>query len=150
MLNNLGGARVGLGAYRVAEYDLRRTIRWAEISGQGGWLSDTYRFLAEACLGQEVGSPAFIGGVWRTLGKVIAHAAEPVAIGDKTCNAEACFAESVRVFTEMGAEGERARTLRAWARYEMGQEAQDIFARLGMELEVERMSHPEGMRERET
>ena len=85
-LSNLGGARVGLEEYRVAEYDLRRIIRWAEIAGQGGWLSSTYRFLAEACLGQDkvgeslaaarralvmgkkVGSPDLIGRAWRTLG----------------------------------------------------------------------------------
>ena len=168
-LSNLGGARVGLGAYRVAEYDLQRTIRWAEIAGQGGWLSDTYRFLAEACLGQgkvaealaaaqralvlgrEVGAPPLIGNVWRTLGKAAAHAVEPVVTEGKKYSAEACFAKSLQVFAEIGAEGERARTLRAWARYEMGQgdmaqgekmwqEAQELFAQMGMSLEVERMS----------
>jgi hypothetical protein len=51
----------------------------------------------------------------------------------------------------MNTEGELARTLRAWAEYEikrenrargetMWQEAKDLFARLGMELEVERMA----------
>ena len=66
-------------------------------------------------------------------------------------DAEACFAESARIFTEMNTEGELARTLRAWAEYEikrenrargetMWQEAKDLFARLGMELEVERMA----------
>ena len=127
-LSNLGGARVGKGEYRVAEYELRRVIRWAEIAGQGGWLSDTYRFLAEACLGQhkvketlaaaqralvlgqEVGAPALIGGAWRILGMAVTHAAKPVTIADKAHDAEACFAESMRIFTEMGAEGERART----------------------------------------
>jgi tetratricopeptide (TPR) repeat protein len=172
-LSNLGGARVGKGEYRVAEYELRRIIRWAEIAGQGGWLSATYCFLAEACLGQhkvrealaavqralalgrEVRAPTLIGGAWRTLGMVLAQGAGPIAIGGQTYDAAACFAESEQIFTEMGAEGERARTLRAWARYEMDQgdpargkamwqEARDIFTRLGMELEVERM------RERET
>lgn len=167
-LSNLGGARVGKGEYRVAEYELRRIIRWAEIAGQGGWLSGTYCFLAEACLGQhkmeealvvarralalgrEVGAPLLIGGAWRALGMVLARAARPIAIGEKTYDAAACFAESVQIFTEMGIEGERARTLRVWARYEMGhgylargkamwQEARDLFVRLGMELEVERM-----------
>ncbi len=48
-------------------------------------------------------------------------------------------------------EGERARTLREWAKYElahgdkargaaMWQEARELFARLGVELEVERMT----------
>ncbi len=64
---------------------------------------------------------------------------------------EAWFAESLKVFTAMGAEAERARTLRAWAKYELvkgdrakgaalWQEAQDIFRRLKMGLESERMA----------
>lgn len=63
----------------------------------------------------------------------------------------ASFAKSLRVWTESGMEAERARTLRAWARYEQGrgmserarammEEARQIFTRLGMELEVERMT----------
>jgi hypothetical protein len=78
------------------------------------------------------------------------QAGRPIAVGDETYDAVACFAESVRIFTEMSAEGELARTLRAWAEYEIGrgdrvrgekmwQEARDIFVRLGMELEVGRM-----------
>lgn len=172
-LSNLGGARVGLGEYRVAEYDLRRTIRWAEIAGQGGWLSRTYCFLAEAylgqdkveealatarralALGQEVGAPAFVGEAWRTLGRVAARAGRSITIGDRSYDATACFSESMQIFTEMGAKGERARILRAWARYEMGQGdvargkamwqgARNLFAQLGMELEVERMVDLEG------
>jgi class 3 adenylate cyclase/tetratricopeptide (TPR) repeat protein len=172
-LSNLGGARVGLGEYRVAEYDLRRIIRWAEIAGQGGWLSNTYRFLAEACLGQdkveealaagrraltlgeEVGAPDLIGRAWRALGMVLARASEPITIGGKTWDAEVCFTESIWNFIEMGAEGERARTLWAWARYEMEQgdpmqgeamwrEARSLFERLGMMLEVEKMTDQMG------
>lgn len=167
-LSNLGGARVGLGEYRIAEYDLRRIIRWAEIVGQRGWLSNTYRFLAAACLGQdkvgeslsaarrsltlgeEVGSPDMIGGAWRVLGMILARAARSITIGGRELDAAACFGESVRSFADMGAEGERARTLQAWARYEMERgdsargeemwrEARNIFVRLGMELEVGRM-----------
>ena len=50
-LSNLGGARVGLGEYEVAEADLRRVIHMPEAAR---WLalSEAYRFLAEACLGQ--------------------------------------------------------------------------------------------------
>ncbi|RLC79076.1 MAG: hypothetical protein DRJ03_13310 [Chloroflexi bacterium] len=176
-LSNLGGARVGMGEYRVAEYDLRRIIRWAEIAGQGGWLSRTYRFLANACLGQgkvddalttaqralalgqEVGAPTLTGAAWRTLGMVLAEAAKTTTIGGQTRDAVSCFTESIQTFAAIGAEGERARTLREWARYEMDegdlargeamwQEARNAFARLGMELEVERMkgwgyAHPE-------
>jgi hypothetical protein len=57
----------------------------------------------------------------------------------------------LRVFTEIGAEAEQAQTLREWARYEMDngdrergetmwQQAREFFSRLGMELEVERMT----------
>jgi hypothetical protein len=53
----------------------------------------------------------------------------------------------------MGAEAERARTLRDWARHElrggdakrgtaMWEEARAVFTRLGMERELERMSPP--------
>jgi hypothetical protein len=63
----------------------------------------------------------------------------------------ACFAESLRIFTAMGAEGERARTLRAWGKYElargdpacgaaMWQQARSIFGRLEMDLEINRMN----------
>jgi predicted ATPase len=167
-LSNLGGARVGLGEYRTAEYDLRRIIRWAEIAGQRGWLSNTYRFLAAACLeqdkveeslsaarralalGEDVGSPDMIGGAWRVLGMILARAARSITIGGRELDAAACFAESVQSFADMGAEGERARTLQAWARYELEQgdsargdemwrEARNVFVRLGMELEVGRM-----------
>ena len=80
--------------FRVAEEDLRRTIRWAEIAGQGGWLSQTYRFLAEAFLGQgkvaealaaarraltlsqEVESPPLLGSAWRVVGMVLAVVGE--------------------------------------------------------------------------
>ncbi|HEX8561159.1 MAG TPA: hypothetical protein VF668_23905, partial [Pyrinomonadaceae bacterium] len=61
-----------------------------------------------------------------------------------------CVAEGQRVYTEMGAEAERARTLRDWARHErergdagrgseMWREAREVFARLGMTRELERM-----------
>ncbi len=167
-LSNLGGARVGMGEYRTAEYDLRRIIQWAEIAGQGGWLSSTYRFLAVACLGQgkieesmavarraltlgrEAGAPDLIGGAWRVLGMILARAARSITIGSETLDAAACFTKSAQSFAGMGAEGERARTLQAWARHEMEQgnsergkdmrhEARSIFVRLGMELEVGRM-----------
>ncbi len=176
-LSNLGGARVGMGEYRVAEYDLRRVIRWAEIAGQGGWLSRAYCFLANACLGQDkvddalttaqralalgqkMEASTLTGGAWRTLGKVLVEAARTAVIGDQTRDATSCFIESMQTFTAIGAEGERARTLCEWARYEMDEgdlargetmwrEARAIFARLGMKLEVERLkgwgyAHPE-------
>ncbi len=172
-LSNLGGARVRLGEYHVAEYDLRRTIGWAEIAGQGGWLSDTYRFLAEACLGQgkleeaivaarraldlgrRVGAPILIGRAWRTLGTIVARTERPLVVNDKTYKAAACFAESVQAFADVGAEGERAHTLQAYARYEMQegdkgygeamwQEAQALFSQLGMRLEARKPDAEDG------
>lgn len=166
--SNLGGARVQQGAYREAEEDLRQVIATAE---PGSWfLSETYRFLAEACLGQgkveealaaaqralalgqEIEQQEFIGGAWRTLGRVAAQWRGPVRVGDRSCDAGACFSQSLHVFTEIGAEAERARTLRAWAQYillhpngdrakgvAMWQEAGEIFGRLGMDREVARM-----------
>ena len=63
---------------------------------------------------------------------------------------ELCFAESVRMFAEAGLQGERARTLREWARYEiergnraggelLWREVRAVFARLGMDGEVRAM-----------
>jgi len=68
-------------------------------------------------------------------------------------DARACFAKSEKIFAELEIDGERARTLREWARYEyksgnkeraakMWQEAQDIFAKLGADMEVQRMNDP--------
>jgi hypothetical protein len=65
-------------------------------------------------------------------------------------DARACFAKSAKIFTDAEISGEQARTLREWAKYEfrmgneeqaakMWQEAKDIFARLGAEMEVRRM-----------
>ncbi len=63
---------------------------------------------------------------------------------------QSCFRESLRILGEVGDEAELARTLRAWARYEltkgdeekgkaMWREARDTFARLDLPLEVARM-----------
>jgi class 3 adenylate cyclase/tetratricopeptide (TPR) repeat protein len=172
-LSNLGASRIGLGQYQAAEADLRRVIEMAGTPHSQG-LSDTYYYLAKAYLGQgkvaealvaagralelgqEIEEQAFIAAAWRVLGTVSSHMAAPITINDKdgrqtgVYDAAACFAESLRICTETGMEGERARTLRAWATYElergdhvhgmaMWQEARDLFAKLGVDLEVERM-----------
>ena len=160
-LSNLGGARIGLKDYAAAESDLREVI---ERVGSDKFyaLSETYSFLAEACLGQKkieearaavevayalalaTENPEYIGGMWRTLGLVAAASSEPVVIDRKTCDARTSFAESLRIWTEVNAEAERARTLRAWADYErangderryneLWNEALEIFSRLEME-----------------
>jgi tetratricopeptide (TPR) repeat protein len=107
-------------------------------------------------LSQGEGAPEYISAAWRTLGKVAAKLQDPIAIeGESTerrlYDAPACFAESLRICDETGMRSERARTLRAWAHHEiadgdpthgaaMWQEARTIFAELGADLEVERMS----------
>jgi tetratricopeptide (TPR) repeat protein len=169
-LDNLGGARVGLGEYSAAEADLWQAIHMAETSGGLRILPEAYRFLAEAllgqgkvgaalevarqalALGQEHNEPNYIGGAWRALGMVAAELPEAIVIEDQAYDAAACYAESLRIFTEKGIERERAWTLRAWAEYEMAQgeksrgqsmwqEAREIFARLGAESCVERMAN---------
>lgn len=165
--NNLGAARVGLGDFVRAEVDLHQVIALA--GGGGSWvLPDTYRLLAEALLGQGKTAPAltaakealtlaragdaqeWIGKAWRVLGQVAAAQAAPVAVDDRTWDAEACFAEGLRVFTEGGMEGGRAAVLKEWAAYAlqhgqpergaaMWREAREIFGRLGATQEVARM-----------
>jgi hypothetical protein len=66
-------------------------------------------------------------------------------------DAETCFSKSLKIFTDAEIDSERARTLSEWARYKfksgdrekgtaMWQEARDIYATLGAQLEVERMN----------
>lgn len=162
-LSNLGGMEVGLEEYESAEAHLQRAVDIAESIGVK--FPEAYSFLAQARLGQDKVEDALtaarravtlaqasqedVGGAWRALGMVAARLPEPVAIDGRSCDAPACFAESLRVYTEMGAEGEQARTLRAWAEYELAhgdrekgaalwRQAQGIFERLGITLEAGR------------
>jgi hypothetical protein len=68
-----------------------------------------------------------------------------------TVDADACFSKSETIFAQAEIEVERARTLREWAKHsfkkgdtepatKMWQEAREIFAKLGADLEVERMN----------
>jgi tetratricopeptide (TPR) repeat protein len=172
-LSNLGGTKARLGNYVSAETDLRQVI---QMAGSGGLdvLSTTYSFLAEACLGQgktkealnsarralalaeEMESQEDLGIAWRVLGRVAASVQAPIPVtthGEgqpRTAGAEACFAESERIFKNIEREEERARTLREWARYKLEQgnqkqgmrlweQARAIFVRLGAQPEVDRM-----------
>ncbi len=164
-LSNLGGASVGLGEYRRAEEDLRQVVQMAESAGLSlFFLPETYRFLAEACLGQgkmpealaaaqqalrlgqESGQQEFVAGGWFVLGRVAAGLAEPVVFGERTLGAADCFEESRRLFGELGMEEDAAQVLQEWARHELQrgdqecassrwQEAQAILRRLGKELD---------------
>lgn len=69
---------------------------------------------------------------------------------------EDCFELSANTLAEAEIEGERARTLREWAKYELRknnkdkgmalwQNAKDIFEELGAHLEVERMQNPDNL-----
>ena len=141
-----------------------------ELTENSGWLglSLTYHFLAEACLGQDknedaleaayqalmhargTGAQQALGAAWRSLGKVASKKNEELVIDEKDYQAEDCLKRSDRIFTELGADGERAHTQKAWAEHEMKSgdkklgkkmwaEAREIFIRLEMPAEVERM-----------
>jgi len=168
-LSNLAGALLGLGEFADAERLLKESI---ELAGPAGYhvLPEAYRFLAEACLGQSRTdealeaarlalalsrdeNPDHLGHAWRVLGRVASRVG-PVEIGGgETWTAEACFAESVRVFQSAGMDSEKARTLQDWGRHEnetgnaeAGQhkldEARSTFIRLGMTLESDPAERP--------
>lgn len=142
LLSNLGGARVGLGEYAAAEAELRQVIEMAATS-QLAEMSETYRYLAEACLGQhnvedaldaaqqalqlgkEAKSAEYLAGAWRVLGQIATQTSMPISVENvdgsspKFYDAVACFAESARIAQEGGVDAERARTLREWAKYEL-------------------------------
>jgi serine/threonine protein kinase/tetratricopeptide (TPR) repeat protein len=166
--SNLGGTRVGLGRYEEAEADLRQTIEMGAAAGYVG-LSENYRFLAEALVGQgkleeameaarralelgrEIENQEHVAEAWRALGLVASRAGSSVEYGGREWDAAACFSESLAVFTQIQMEAERARTLRDWARHELRggdrergrklwDEAREAFRRLRMTIELERMS----------
>jgi DNA-binding SARP family transcriptional activator len=171
-LFNLGGARVGLEDYQLAEQDLKQVLDLTESSGWLG-LSLTHYFLAESYLGQgkvnkagesaqkalqlalESGSKEFLGAAWRALGKVASQQDGEVKVEEQTFPARECFKESEQIYREAGADGERAYTLKAWAAHEMasgdkkrgaklGAEAREIFQRLEMTAELKRMDKEGG------
>ena len=166
-LANLGGTRVGLGEYGEAESELRQTIELAAAAGYVG-VSENYRFLAEALLGQgrvgearaaalralelghEIENQEHVAEAWRVLGLVASRLGAEVEAGGERRAAADCFAKSLSIFARIQMEAERARTLRDWARHELASgdaergrrlwdEARDSFQRLRMTLEVERM-----------
>lgn len=175
ILSNRGIELVALRNYAAAEADLRQVIQLTGISGSW-FLSNTFNYYAEALLGLgrfaeatfaaqqglaqsiEDGSVENIGGAWRALGLITGKTGETVMIKDRTTgesvthDARSCFAKSEKIFAEAEIHGERARTLREWARYElqagnqaralqMWQEARDIYSRLGADRELQRMEN---------
>lgn len=172
-LTNRGGQHVALKDYEAAESDLVEAIKLAGVAGS--WvLALTYANLALAYFGQnktdealaaaknalELGqaedSPENIGIAWRALGMIAAQTRSPVTVREEATSQKAdidaqdCFERSASAFAEAGLDGERARTLREWAKYEqkhgdkikgqaMWQEARELFASLEALKEVERM-----------
>ncbi|MDT5156869.1 MAG: hypothetical protein QOH51_1226 [Acidobacteriota bacterium] len=163
-LGNFAGAQVGLENYAVAEANLRQVVTMT-ASTEHFALSMIYCYLAESywgqgktadaleaartalTLGQKTENQDYIGSAWRALGLVASQMRAVINVGGEMYTAAECFAESLRVFAEMGAEAERARTMRDWARDElergdpecgaaMRQEAREIFARLEMKHEM--------------
>jgi tetratricopeptide (TPR) repeat protein len=168
-LSNLGAVRVGLGKFAEAERDLREVV--GKTTGPNSCtLGEVFSFLGEACLGQgklteavaasrravalakESENALFLGGAWRALGLCGTHVLSGT---DHSKDAELlpdpspaeCFSESLRVFQRIKADGERARTLRAWGDYELKsgsaasglqklQEALELFSRLDARSEV--------------
>jgi tetratricopeptide (TPR) repeat protein len=167
-LGNLAGAQIGLEEYARAEANLRQAVALTGPAGHFA-LSMIYCYLAESFwgqgalddaletalkaleLGQRTENQDYIANAWRTLGLVASSRGESVKADGRERDAAECFGEALRVYAEMGAEAERARTLRDWARHEltrgdneegarMWREALEVFERLGMTRELERMA----------
>ena len=168
-LANLGGALALLCRSGEAVDLLRQALQIGESSG---WpdLARVYCRLAEACLGHgdvaaalaalrqsfELAAArrdrAALGLAWRALGYLAALPAgraaldaAPIVLARSLPQpiARACFAESVRLFAELGMPHERARSIEALARYEvahgdplrgatLARELSVVFARLGI------------------
>ena len=173
-LTNRGGEQVALGDYAEGESDLSMAIELAGTAGS--WvLPNTYYYLSEAslrlgkiaqaleaartslALGKADGAPEYIGAAYRALGMVSKELRAPIEVamgpedGPNLCQADELFGESLRVLEEGDMEGEQARTMREWARYElrdgnreygtaMWEKAREIFGRLGARMEYERMA----------
>ncbi|MBK9943205.1 MAG: AAA family ATPase [Kouleothrix sp.] len=175
-LRHLGAVQARLGAAADGEAHLRQALRIAEAVG---WpeLAPIYCGLAEAHLAQAdciaalaaiqqafdlAGTPPdrpALGLAWRLLGQIIArpagHAAQralPLQLPNPPpqIDARACFGVSVKIFAELALPAERARSLRALARYEIEQgdrprgaalwrEVRTVLARLGCDGDVAQM-----------
>jgi predicted ATPase/class 3 adenylate cyclase len=175
-LRNLGGAQVGLGDYQAGEMQLRQALLLAEAAG---WADRSliYSRLSAAALAQHdlagalgaaqqalglAQTPAEQGAAWRAIGLVnieheqlrVDNALSPIVLNSQFSLLNASplhsFEESIRIFAEAGMQGERAKTLREWARYEIARgnraggellwrEVRAVFVRLDMAGEVRAM-----------
>jgi tetratricopeptide (TPR) repeat protein len=157
LMSNLSAALIGLRDYQQAEAVTRQGIHLSEINRMTVF-PHFYGQLAEACLGLErvaeaveaaqqgvdsarkAGDQRDLGNTWRMLGMAIAQLAEPQG-------ALPCFTESVRLLNEAGSTIDQARSLRAWANYELRsgdrprgralmQQARAIFAQAALPYEL--------------
>jgi len=172
-LRNLGGAHVGMGDYHAGETQLHQAL---EIAESADWADRSliYSRLSAAHLGQHdlvaaldaaqhalarAQTPAEQGTAWRATGLVQIENEQLKIENLAVLNSQRSmlnspsdyFAESVRIFAAAGLQGERARTLREWARYEIARgnrasgellwrEVRAVFMRLGMDGEVRAMN----------
>jgi class 3 adenylate cyclase/tetratricopeptide (TPR) repeat protein len=171
-LANLAGARLELGQFEQAEKDLRQVLSQT-VTPNSCILPEACTFLSEAYLGQgklyeaiktagqaivlaqDSESSLYLGCAWRALGRIgarVAKSANPATAAAPASSSTQptpprCFGESLRLFRLINAHGEQARTLRAWAEYELEQgdvepgrqkllEAREIFQRLGTTFEI--------------
>jgi tetratricopeptide (TPR) repeat protein len=112
-------------------------------------------------LGEEDKTPEYLGMAWRTLGMVSEKLGKPISLRDRGTreivhyDANSCFSKSETIFAEAEIDMEKARTLRQWSKHlfsageteratKMWQDARTIFAKLGADLEVQRMAHIPG------
>ena len=139
LLTNLCSARVRLGQFDTASSELEELI--ATIRHDWYGLSDAYRALAEAYLGQGKTSQALTmvqqaltlayksnvfehGRAWRVLGLVAAQLGKPILPdmeNDQWYDATACYHRSLDFFKEHDFERDRAITLWRWAQHELSQ-----------------------------
>ncbi|HSJ89529.1 MAG TPA: adenylate/guanylate cyclase domain-containing protein [Anaerolineales bacterium] len=127
-------AMLGLGKYEMAYYSARQSL----------------------ALSMEDRAPENLGAAWRALGMISEKTGDSVyvrqtGLGDPIeYSPQACFTKSAEIFAEAEMQAERARTLREWAKYEFGrhnqeqgimlwEEARSLFAKVGANMEVERM-----------
>ena len=125
-------------------------------------------------LGRERERMEHVGAAWRVLGLIAASTSAPIVIGERRYTGrlrggdtgklirshytgelrkylpDDCFSRSLKIFTDLRMKREQARTLRAWAEYELSKgrkeqahkhwtKARQIFSDLGLEKELERM-----------
>ena len=137
--NDYAEALIGLGRYEEGLYSAEQAL----------------------FMGEEDKTPEYVGMAWRTLGMASDKLGKPFRLRDRETrqlvdyDAQACFRKSEQIFAEAEIEMEQARTLREWAAYilrtgdpeeatNMWQRARDIFAKLGADVEVERMANLPG------